>query len=61
MKRFISVLILVMLTVSHVAVASDFSVNTGRVYESGPNGPAPNSGDGVPDGSGNDSPFGPNK
>ena len=26
---------------------------------SGPQGPAPNSGDGIPDGSGNDSPFGP--
>lgn len=30
-------------------------------YASGPNGPAPNSGDGIPDGSGNDAPFGPNK
>ncbi|NMB80710.1 MAG: hypothetical protein GYA14_02715 [Ignavibacteria bacterium] len=44
---------------------STFSGSTGQTSStttvSNQNGPAPNSGDGIPDGSGNDAPFGPVK
>ena len=39
-----------LLTFSGALVAPDSAI-------SGPNGPAPNSGDGIPDGSGNDAPY----
>ena len=39
----------------------DSAQESGRVLENGPMGPVPNSGDGIPDGSGIDVPNGPNK
>lgn len=61
MKRFVLLLVVLALTFSTVAIASDFGQNDIIISASGPNGPAPNSGDGIPDGSGGDSPYGPNK
>ncbi|MBA3036413.1 MAG: hypothetical protein FP814_07965 [Desulfobacterium sp.] len=61
MKKLFILLAVLALTFSSMAIASDFGQNDVRTSASGPNGPAPNSGDGIPDGSGNDSPFGPNK
>lgn len=56
----ISVLILASLMAFSVAT---FNADSGQIGSSenisGPNGPAPNSGDGDPDGSGNDGSFGP--
>ena len=59
MKRMIICLMLTMTLFSGITMAiASFEHNT-KIEASGPNGPAPNSGDGVPDGSGNDAPFGP--
>ena len=53
MKKIQMILMLIVLlaAVTSTAIAGNY----------GPHGPAPNSGDGVSDGSGFDSPFGPNK
>jgi len=61
MKKFCILLVILILTFSSTAIAKDFGQNTVKVSASGPDGPAPNSGDGIPDGSGKDSPNGPNK
>lgn len=59
--RIITVLLIVVgLLVSTSAMAVDFDQMNAAVSANGPHGPAPNSGDGVPDGSGQDSPYGPN-
>jgi hypothetical protein len=49
MKRIILMMLVILIAFSGVAMA-----------DNGPSGPAPNSGDGVSDGSGMDSPSGPN-
>jgi hypothetical protein len=61
MRIFAILLIVVGLMISTSAYATDFEGGNLTASASGPNGPAPNSGDGVPDGSGNDAPYGPNK
>ncbi|MBU0991990.1 MAG: hypothetical protein KJ737_05800 [Proteobacteria bacterium] len=60
MKKILLVLVVLTFTFSNAAIGMDFGQNSVKINASGPNGPAPNSGDGVPDGSGNDAPFGPN-
>lgn len=61
MKKFFLLFVVFALTFSTAAIAMDLKQNNVKINASGPNGPAPNSGDGIPDGSGNDSPNGPNK
>ncbi|MFH2045404.1 MAG: hypothetical protein ABIK92_09695 [Pseudomonadota bacterium] len=61
MKKVFVLLAVLALTFSTVAIAADFGQTGIIISASGPNGPAPNSGDGIPDGSGGDSPYGPNK
>ena len=60
MKFSFVLFVVLVLTFSSAAIAMDFGQNNVKISASGPNGPAPNSGDGIPDGSGNDSPYGPN-
>lgn len=60
MKKILFVWVILTLALSNVAIGMDFGQHHVKVDASGPNGPAPNSGDGIPDGSGNNAPFGPN-
>ena len=55
MKALVFAIVLVF-ALSHAAIAVEFAQYNATISA---NGPAPNSGDGVPDGSGNDSPYGP--
>ena len=61
MKKFCLLLAVLIFTLSGTAIAMDTGHNNLTISANGPDGPAPNSGDGVPDGSGKDSPNGPNK
>jgi len=58
MKIFTVLMVVFGLMFSTSVLAMDFEKNIITVSASGPNGPAPNSGDGIPDGSGNDAPYG---
>jgi hypothetical protein len=60
-KLFVSTLIVLSVVFSTTSIAMNFAQNDTKIEASGPSGPAPNSGDGIPDGSGNDAPNGPNK
>ena len=57
MKRFLVVIMI--LTFLLATVGMVFAAGAGNTSV-GSNGPAPNSGDGIPDGSGLDTPIGPN-
>lgn len=61
MKKIFIIFAVLSLMFSTMATAIEISHCNKTIYASGPNGPAPNSGDGIPDGSGFDPPFGPNK
>lgn len=58
MKKLFVLAVIAALTFSNAAMAMDFGQSYIVISASGPNGPAPNSGDGVPDGSGMNSPSG---
>lgn len=60
MKKICIILAIITFTFSTAAISMEISHYNNTICASGPNGPAPNSGDGVPDGSGNDAPSGPN-
>ena len=60
MKLFTVLLVGSALLFSTSAMALDFGQHHAKPRALSANGPAPNSGDGIPDGSGNDAPFGPN-
>lgn len=57
MKVVASVVVALSLLLAVPVMAFDLNQDV-VVLEKGKNGPAPNSGDGIPDGSGNDAPFG---
>jgi len=59
MRIFTTLLLCVAMMFSTSVMAMDFEQNNAKISASGANGPAPNSGDGVPDGSGFDGSFGP--
>ena len=61
MKKICVLLIILVFSFSTTAIAMDSMHNYVQLDANGPDGPAPNSGDGIPDGSGKDSPNGPNK
>ncbi len=60
MKFFTVLLVGLALLFSTSATAMEVGQHHAKANALAANGPAPNSGDGIPDGSGNDAPFGPN-
>jgi len=60
-KKFVFVLIVLAFSISSTAIAMDLGQNNVTISANRSDGPAPSSGDGVPDGSGKDSPHGPFK
>ena len=60
MKYIVVLSMALLLAFSNTAIARGFLPTGIEIGASGPQGPAPNSGDGVSDGSGLDSPNGPN-
>lgn len=61
MKKIIIGLMLTILMFSGISMATPSFQFQVAFDAAGANGPAPNSGDGIPDGSGNDAPYGPVK
>lgn len=57
MKKCLIVLMVVFLLCSGSAMAFNANSNGGEINANGPCGPAPHSGDGIPDGSGMDGAF----
>lgn len=59
MKKLFAIFVVLALILPTSAIAADLGQNTISISAVGPHGAAPNSGDGIPDGSGMDGQFGP--
>ena len=59
MNGFVAIVIAAALGLYAATYSGNATVTGSDEVISNQNGPAPNSGDGIPDGSGNDAPFGP--
>ena len=59
MNAIVYIILAAVIAFSSAAYSGNSGQSSLNENMSGPHGPAPNSHDGIPDGSGNDAPFGP--